>query len=207
MASFPEAEGKVKDLAMSMMAGYTAHALDFPSADPVGLTAAFGDFTAAQNAHIEATAAARVATEAKNAQLAILEATMRAELKKSEVDTASDPEKLEFIGWGPRVAPSPMAPPSQPRNLDPTIQGPGTILLTWQSASHSTGGTARTYLVERRDEPSGGGEFGPWQQAGMAIDKQATLMAQPRGVQMEYRVKGVNTGGESIPSNTAPVVL
>jgi hypothetical protein len=29
----------------------------------------------------------------------------------------------------------------------------------------------------------------------------------PRGPQLEYRVKAVNVGGESIPSNTLAVVL
>ena len=207
MAHFPEAEGKVESLAMSMIAGYRAHPLDFPSADPVVLNVVVGDYNAAKDAHVEATASARVATEAKDAALAALEALMHTELKKSEVDTVSDPEKLEFIGWGPRVAPSPMEAPGQPRNLDPVVQGPGTVLLTWQVAPRSSRGPARTYLIERRDEPAGGGEFGEWRQAGMAIEKSTTLTEQPRGPQMEYRVKGINTGGESVPSNTVAVVL
>ena len=33
------------------------------------------------------------------------------------------------------------------------------------------------------------------------------LTNQPRGPQLEYRVKAVNVGGESIPSNTVAVVL
>ncbi len=132
---------------------------------------------------------------------------MHAELKKSEVDVASDPTKLELIGWGPRTPPSPMLPPGQPRNLDPVVQGPGTLLLKWRSASHSTGGKARTFVVERRDQPAGGGEFGDWTQVGLAIEPETTLTNQPRGPQMEYRVKGVNTGGESLPSNTVAVVL
>ena len=65
----------------------------------------------------------------------------------------------------------------------------------------------RTYIIERRQQPEGGGEFGKWQQAGIALESEATIMNQPRGVQLEYRVKAINTGGESTPSNTVAVVL
>ena len=37
MAQFPKAEADIAALATSMMAGYSAHAADFPSADPVKL--------------------------------------------------------------------------------------------------------------------------------------------------------------------------
>ena len=53
----------------------------------------------------------------------------------------------------------------------------------------------------------GGGEFGEWGQAGIALETETTLMNQPRGPQLEYRVKAINTGGESMPSNTVMVVL
>lgn len=207
MAHFPEAEADVAALVTAMSAGYAAHAADFPSADAVALGAAQVAYLAAKTAQTDALAAARVATETKNVALAALEALMHTELKKSEVDVVSDPEKLEYIGWGPRIAPSPTPPPGQPRDLDPIVQGPGTLLLKWRSAPGSIGGTARTYLIERREEPAGGGEFGDWAQASMAIDTEAILTSQPRGPQMEYRIKGVNVGGESVPSNTVAVVL
>ena len=40
-----------------------------------------------------------------------------------------------------------------------------------------------------------------------AVITEATLTGQPRGPQLEYRIKAVNIGGESIPSNTVAVVL
>ncbi len=207
MASFPDMETKVSTLATDMLAGYDMHAADFPSADATGLMTVFQSYLAAHTAHVDADAAARVATEDKNAALTALEAMMHTELKKSEVDVASDPEKLEYIGWGPRTPPSPIDPPGPPQKLDPIVQGPGIILLKWKFAPRHSGGTTRTYIIERRDEPSGGGEFGEWTQVGVAIETETTLREQPRGIQMEYRVKGINTGGESVPSNVAPVVL
>jgi hypothetical protein len=207
MPQFPKAEADIVALANAMVAGYGAHALDFPSADISGLGTVTSAFGSVKSAQINAMAAAQLATETKNTMLASLEELMRDELKKSEVDVGSDSEKLEYIGWGPRTLPSPSDPPGQPRNLDPVIQGPGTLFLDWKAPARGTGGTVRTYVIERREQPAGGGEFGDWAQVGIAMETESTLTSQPRGQQLEYRVKAVNAGGESVPSNTAAVVL
>ena len=39
------------------------------------------------------------------------------------------------------------------------------------------------------------------------IHTEATLVAQPRGAELEYRIIAVNKAGESPPSNTVEVVL
>jgi len=207
MAQFPLLEVEISELATIMMAGYEAHVARFPSANMEALTAAYAGYSNAHNAHIEAHAAARVATEAKNAALDVLKKTMQGELKKSEADTANDPEELEYIGWGPRVSPTHAQPPGQPRNLDLTIQNSGTILLDWKSAVRGSSGAARSYIIERREEPAGGGEFGPWTQIGVAIESEATLTNQPRGVELEYRVIAINKSGDGPPSNTVTAVL
>jgi len=46
-----------------------------------------------------------------------------------------------------------------------------------------------------------------WSQVGIAMESETSLTNQPRGPQLEYRVKAVNVGGESIPSNTVAIVL
>lgn len=207
MPRFPDAEPDIAALADAMIAGYTAHPTDFPSADIPGLGTQASAYATVKSAQIDAMAAAQVATETKNVTLASLEERMRNELKKSEVDVASEPEKLEYIGWGPKAPPGPSVAPGQPRNLDPVVQGAGTLFLDWKGPARGTGGTVRTYVIERRDQPAGGGEFGDWAQVAIAIETEATLINQPRGPQLEYRVKAVNAGGESTPSNTAAVVL
>ena len=207
MPVFPRNEPDVVVLANAMVTGYTVHAADFPSSDVVGLTAAVSAFAVVKNAQTDALGVAQVATEAKNVSLGGLEDKMKDEIKKSEVDVGIDSEKLEYIGWGPKTLPSPSDPPGQPRNLDPVIQGAGTLFLDWKPPVRGSGGTVRTYVIERREEPAGGGEFGDWSQVGIALETETTLTGQPRGQQLEYRVKAVNVGGESIPSNTAPVVL
>jgi hypothetical protein len=208
MPKFPKREADILALCEAMIAGYAAHPADFPSRTPGPLlTARRGQYVAAKNTQTGALAAAQIATEQKDAKLAALIEVMKNELKKSEVDVGADSEKLEYIGWGPKAPPSPADPPGQPRNLDAAMQGAGTILLDWKAPARGSGGNVRTYVIERRQQPEGGGEFGNWRQAGIALESETTLMNQPRGVQLEYRVKAINTGGESTPSNTVAVVL
>ncbi len=207
MPRFPDSEADITILASRMMAGYSSHAADFPNSDVAGLSADFSTYHTAKTAQADAIAVAQVATEAKNTALDAAIEKMRAELKQSEVDTGNDSEKLEYIGWGPKSTPQPSDPPGQPRNLDPVVQGPGTLFLDWKSPVRGSGGSVRTYLIERRDAPAGGGEFGDWQQVAIAMESEVTVINQPRGIQLEYRVKGVNVGGQSDPSNTAAVVL
>ena len=207
MPTFPRKEADVATLASTMLTGYLAHVADFPSADTAGLLAAQNAYSTAKSAQTDAMVAAQVATEAKDVALEALEDVMKTELKKSEVDVGDDSDLLEYIGWGPKAPPTPSSPPGQPRSLEAVTQGAGTLVLDWKAPAAGTGGTVRTYVVERRDQPAGGGEFGPWQQAGIAIESEISLTDQPRGQQLEYRVKAVNVGGESIPANTVAVVL
>ena len=207
MAQFPDAEADMVVLANAMVAGYGAHAADFPSADGPALTAALSAYGAAKNAQINAMGVAQVATETKDVKVAALEDVMRAELKKSEVDVGGDSEKLEYIGWGPKAPPSPAARPGQPRVLEAVFQGAGPLSLDWKGPARGTGGVVRTYVVERREQPAGGGPFGVWAQVAIALASEILLADQPRGQQLEYRIIAVNTGGKSIPSNTAAVVL
>jgi len=206
MPKFPKREADILALAGAMLAGYDAHAVDFPSSERIALLFGRASYLIAKNEQTDALAAAQVATEQKDPKLAALVELMKAELKKSEVDVGADSEKLEYIGWGPKAPPSPADPPGQPRNLDAAMQGAGTVLLDWKAPARGSGGNVRTYVIERREQPQGG-EFGDWQQTGIALESETTLMNQPRGVQLEYRVKAINTGGESTHSNTVAVVL
>ena len=52
-----------------------------------------------------------------------------------------------------------------------------------------------------------GSSFGPWQQIGVSFEMETVITNQPRGTQLEYRIKSTNTTGESSPSNTVAVVL
>ncbi|MCP4710694.1 MAG: fibronectin type III domain-containing protein, partial [Planctomycetes bacterium] len=141
---------------------------------------------------------------AKATKLVDLVAGMKNDLKLSQVDVASDPEKLSLIGWGPKAPATPTEPPGAPSTLSPVAEGAGTLQLKW--IKPTIGGAVRNYVVQRRDHDEAG-QFGNWQLLDFAYDTEMTLTDQPRGVQMEYRVKASNAAGESAPSNTTPVVL
>ncbi len=209
MPNFPKTEAEVVALVEAMIAGYTAHPADFPSIDPltdlIALQAALDGYQTDRQSQIDARAQAKLATVTKGTKLDDLSELMKNDLKLSEVDVADDPEKLTQIGWGPRQDPQPVVAPGQPTNLHPVAEGQGMLWLAWDSPA--SGGPVRNYIVERREQPAGGGEFGTWAIVGSVLNNEINLLDQPRGIQMEYHVKAANTGGESMPSNTAPVVL
>jgi len=136
-----------------------------------------------------------------------METKMRTQLKQSEVDVAANKDALELIGWGPRAAPTPTVPPGQVRLLEIVSEGPGTLKLDWKWPDPATGGPVRTYKIERREKPAPEQPLGEWHEAGLAFVTEAFLTGQPRGLQMEYQVIGLNTAGDGVPSNVVAVVL
>jgi hypothetical protein len=205
MPTFPRTEAEVVALAETMIAGYTAHGADFPSVVVADLQAALNTYQTDKNGQEDARAQAKIATETKEVKLDDLVELMKNDLKLSEVDVADDPEKLAEIGWGPRQQPQPVPLPGQPDNFVPTVEGPGDVWFEWDSPA--SGGIIRNYIIERREQPSGGGDFSAWDVIGTSLNTEIHLLEQPRGIQMEYRVKAANVSGESLPSNTAAVVL
>jgi len=209
MPRFPAQQSEILALARGMIAGYTKHPAVFPNSDAALLQSLRDAYNTAAAAQTEAMAAARVATEAKQAALAELQAAVKCQLKQSQVDTAANPEGLKYIGWGPRAAARPLERPGQPLALKSVEEGPGTLLIEWRRPPRTSGGPVRTYLIERRDLTIGPKrtKWSPWKQAAIALDPAAQLKDQPRATQLEYRVKAVNKAGQSKPSNTIAVVL
>lgn len=206
MPTFPKREADAVALANAMIAGFQQNPTVFPHADVPGMQALRTAYDTKKSEQLDAEAKAQLITEAKDQALAALEDLMKNQLRQSEVDTSDDPVKLAMIGWGPKAPAQPSNPPGQPRNLDPVIQGPGTLFLDWKAPAPSPGGRVRTYLIERREQATGG-SFNEWHQVGIALDSELTLTEQPRNIQLEYRIIAVNNGGNSVPSNTAAVVL
>ncbi len=204
MPKFPTKQVDILSLVKLMRAGYIAHHDDFPSVRRPKLNQARMQYIAARDAQTQAYAALGLATETKNASLAELREIMRSCLKKSEVDVSGDPEKLAYIDWGPPKIPQSIEGPGQPNNLRSISQGRGDLTLKWDKPT--CGGTVRNYIIERREQPAGG-EFGAWNIVGTVLNNEINLTDQPRDNQLEYRVKAVNTTGQSSPSNIAAIVL
>jgi len=205
MPNFPTKQADIETLAIDMARGYIVHPADFPSVDFFELAGVYNEYASARKAATETRVAEKIATNAKDSALKVLEQMMKHLLKISEVDTADDPARLEFIGWGPRQNPQPAEPPAPPENLHIIAEEQGTIQLGWSSPAEAS--HLKNYIIEGRRQASEGGQFGPWALVATALNNEITLIDQHRYCQLEYRVKAVNTGGESTPSNTAAVVL
>ena len=204
MPKFPSKEVDVLALARQMVAGYQSHAADFPSINGGWLDFICFIYAFTRKGQIEAHSQLQLATDNKNASLDTLRELMKNCLKKSQVDVTGNPEKLSYIGWGPKAPPTPADPPGQPRNLEVVTQEPSAVLLDWKPPAR---GSVRTYIIEQRNQLQGDGDFSNWQPVGTALETETTLTDQPRGPQLEYRIKAINTGGESVPSNSVAVVL
>jgi hypothetical protein len=204
MPKFPKTEAEVVALAETMVAGLTAHGADFPSVTVASLSTALANYKNQRQTQENAKSQAQIATVTKDDKLDILVELMRNDLKLSEVDVATDPEKLTEIGWGPRSEPQPIIAPDSPTELHPIAEGQGTIWLKWEKPSN--GGPVRNYIIERRQQAQGS-EFGAWMLANTTYNCEINLTEQPVNVRLEYRVKAANAAGESMPSNSVSVVL
>jgi len=203
MPEFPMKESDISALASRMIGGLRLHGADFPDIDWVWLDIKYRTYKNREGLWRKAYAHLHLATQAKNVSLDTLRELMKNCLKKSAIDVAGEPDKLQYIGWGPKANPQPTEVPGQPTDLRIIAQGRGTILLNFDRPA---AGTVRNYIIERRDKIENG-TFGSWTLAGSSLNTEINLTDQPRGVQLEYRIKAINTGGESTPSNTAAIVL
>jgi len=202
MARFPRTEPEVLALAEAMITGLTDNAVLYP-APPVAvldLTTLKNDYITALNAAIAARAAAEAATTAKDAALEDLVDAMKSDIRYAENTVDYDDNQLKLIGWAGKAAPTPLAVPGQARLLEAPRQGDGWVFLDWKAPAD--GGTPAAYKVMRRERPAGA-----WEEVATAVITEATLVEQPKGKELEYRIVAVNKAGDGEPSNTEMVVL
>lgn len=206
MPRYPTQQAQILTLAEAMINGYTEHAALFPNADTPLLQSLRDAYNTTANAQTEAMAAAQLATKAKQAALTQLQTVIKRQLKQSQIDTAGNPENLNYIGWGPRTTAQSIEAPGQPLALKSIDEGAGTLLIKWKRPARNSGGPVRTYIIERR-ELTKDGKADEWRQAAISLETRAKLKDQPRSSQLEYRVKAVNKTGQSASSNVIAVVL
>lgn len=201
MATFPSTETEVAALALTMVGGFDDNVGVYPS-PPVAtldMTALLNAYNDAKGAAVAATAA-ESATSAKVVALEELVAAMKSDLRYAENTVDYDDEKLKLLGWAGRKEPTPQTPPGQTPSLNVVKQGEGWASFTWKSPVD--GGNPSAYRVMRRERPAG-----LWLEVHTAVITEATLVEQPRGKELEYRIVAVNKAGEGEPSNTEMVVL
>ena len=200
MPRFPKTEAEIIALALQIQNGLNTN----PQLEnsPVKNN----EFTAAYDAFI----AKRDAIQVKESELGVmhddkddlmdgLTAMMQRVIQYLESVTDSDPTQLASIGWGSADAPT-KQPPGQPRVLEIVSQNDSTVSLDWKS--NSDGGRAASYRVERRERPAGA-----WETCWGTNLTEAVLVNQPRGKELEWRVVGYNSNGDSPPSNSVAAIL
>ncbi len=202
MARFPRTEAEVVALAQAMVSGLTDNAVTYPAPPvlPAGLTALISAYIIANNDSIAAQAAAEEATADKDDALEELVDAMKSDIRYAENTVDFDDDKLKLIGWAGRKAAIALQPPGQSRLLEAPRQGDGWVFLDWKAPID--GGAPSAYKVMRRERPAGS-----WEEVATAVISEATLVEQPKGKELEYRIIAVNKAGDGEPSNTAMVVL
>ncbi len=202
MARFPKSEAEIAALAQALVSGLTDNAAIYPVPPvlPAALTTLIGAYTTAKNDSVAAIAAAEDATAVKNDALEALVDAMKSDIRYAENKVNYDDDKLKLIGWSGKMAPTALVPPGQARLLEAPRQGEGWVFLDWKAPTD--GGAPSAYKISRRERPAG-----PWEDVGTAIETEATMVDQPRGKELEYRIIAINKAGEGESSNTAMVVL
>ena len=202
MAKFPITEADIVALAEVMQSGLTGNLTVYPAPPvlPLDLVALISAYQSAKNGAIAATAAAEEATATKNDALDDMVEAMKTDIRYAENTVNYDDDKLKLIGWAGRKAATPLAVPGQTRLLEAPKQGAGWLFLDWKKPSD--GGSVSAYKVMRRERPDGA-----WSEVATAVISEATLVEQPTGKELEYRIIAVNKAGDGEPSNTVMCVL
>jgi len=207
--NFPRTESEIENLAEQMIAGFTAHAGDFPSVLPAVVTQLTGELSGFKEAITDQESTKgqlKIATVTKEDGLENLTTLMKNCLKKAEIDCTTLPENLAEIGWGTRQQPTPILAPGVPTLLRSTAEGVGDIWLAWDKPASESGGIVRNYVIERCDQKPDN-TFGPWMVVGTVYNNEAHLLQQPSNLRLIYRVKASNAAGAGGPSNTLFVLL
>jgi len=202
---YPRQQAEVVSLVDSMISGISEHSAIFTHCNAAALQTARNEYEEANNALTDAESAMALAAERKLEKFNKLQQEMKKQIKLGVVDTVDNPVQLGLIGWGAKRAPQQIEIPGSPTNLKITAQGDnGMICLVWDKSRD--GGPVRCYTIERR-QCNGSNPYGDWMLAATALNNEHKLTKQPIGCKLEYRVKAINSSGESMPSNTIGVVL
>lgn len=202
MPRFPKKEADIVALAERLWRGLGSNRPVYPQPliHPIFLRWKAIMYLNARNNLLTAKATAEQATTEKDEALENLIDTLKADIRYAENTVDFDDDKLKLIGWAGKKTATVLTPPGQARLLEAPKQGAGWLFLDWKAPVD--GGKPAAYKVERRLRDSGG-----WQDVATAILTEATLVEQPCGKELEYRIIAVNKAGQGEPSNTVSVVL
>lgn len=202
MARFPLREAEISTLAGEMIAGFADNPAVYPVL-PVAvaeLTTSKNEFLAAKSGVVAAKAAYEAALAVKDAAREKLTLQMKTDIRYAENTVDFDDVKLKLIGWGAKRVSVSLTAPGQTAGLTVPMQGDGSVMLAWKAPID--GGDVQAYQVMRRPRAEGA-----FEDVATAVIPEATLTAQPKGVELEYQIIAINKAGQGPPSNTQMVVL
>ena len=202
MPRFPKKEADIVALAEQLYAGLRANVAIYPRPPVRTLFLRWNTmkYLSFRDTAMAKQAFAQAATATKDEVLADLVDSMKDDIRYAENTVDFDDDKLKLIGWAGRKTATALAIPGQARLLEAPRQGEGWVFLDWKKPAD--GGRPAAYKVMRRERPAG-----LWEEVATAVITEATLVEQPRGKELEYRIVAVNRAGDGEPSNTAMVVL
>jgi len=202
MPRFPKKEAEITALAELLWRGLLANNPTFPQppVNPLLLRTRKLTYQSRHNAFMAARAAAEQSIANKNDALEQLTDALKSNIRYAETVVNFDDDKLKLIGWSGNQTPTALAPPGEVRQLEAPKQGDGWVFLDWKAPAD--GGKVSAYKIQRRQRPEGA-----WQDVATAIETESTLVEQPKGAELEYRVIAINKSGEGSPSNTVMAVL
>ena len=202
MARFPKKEAEIIALAERLVSGFRSNLALFPAPPVIWpiLNVKRNIYYGARNAMLAKQAAAEQSIADKDAALEQLIDALKSDIRYAETVVNFDDDKLKLIGWSGNQTPTALAPPGEVRQLEAPKQGDGWVFLDWKAPAD--GGRVSAYKVQRRQRPEGA-----WQDVATAIETESTLVDQPKGKELEYRIIAINKSGEGSPSNTVMVVL
>jgi len=202
MPRFPKKEADIVALAEQLWRGLWSNRPIYPNPPihPISLRFKAMIYRRCRENLIAKQVAAEAANTTKHEALEELIEAMKSDIRYAENTVNYDDAKLKLLGWAGKKMATVLTPPGQARLLEAPKQGKGWLFLDWKAPVG--GGTPKAYKVQRRLRSGGS-----WQDMATAILTEATLVEQPRGAQLEYRIIAVNKSGEGQPSNTVSIVL
>ncbi|VFN06156.1 MAG: hypothetical protein BECKG1743D_GA0114223_109403 [Candidatus Kentron sp. G] len=122
MATFPNNESGILELAKNIVRGLTDNSPVYPSppVGPLDLETRIDAYEKAREDIVAARGVLKEAVDAKNTALGELKDDVRRDLRYAENTVDKDDTKLSLLGWGGPRPPTPLEPPGQASNLQAT---------------------------------------------------------------------------------------
>ena len=211
MPQFPRTKNDILVLAAKIVFGIQNNPVEYsnPPFDEAPLNTLLGDLVLQTADRVAKEAAAKAALDLENGTIESIKDESKSLIRLAEAIHNQDAAVLQLIGWDAR-AEAQSLPPGEIRNLEVLDQGAGTAFIDWKSPSRTASvGLPDFYLIERRvvdiQTMAVTEDWGVW--SDQATQTEKTVINQPRGAEITYRVTAVNNNGSGPAVTSGQVVL